>query len=78
MISYLKTFLIQNAWDDDYAKEQSRAIFTTICLMENIDADTAECDYILALMYDACIVPYVGFDSEEYENFKGYMLELIV
>ena len=80
LIEYLKDFLIQNNWCDKYTKEQARAIFTTICLMENIDADTAECDEILAYLYEeAEIVEVIDFDKyADYGSFKSYMLELIV
>lgn len=80
MVEYLRNFLIQNDWCEKYTKRQARAIFTTICLMENIDADTAECDYILSYVYnDADIVEVSDFDDlAEYDDFKNYMLELIV
>lgn len=80
LIEYLKDFLIQNNWCDKYTKEQARAIFTTICLTENIDADTAESDEILAYLYDeADVVEVIEFDElADYGSFKSYMLELIV
>ena len=71
---YLEQFLIQNNWDDSYTKEQARAIFTTICLVENIDADTAECDGILVHLYIKA-----GIDELcSYDEFDNYMVELIV
>lgn len=80
LIEYLKEFLIQNNWCDKYTKEQARAIFTTLCLMEYIDADTAECDEILSYLYDVSdIVEVIEFDEyADYGSFKGYMLKLIV
>ena len=80
MIEYLKNFLIQNDWCEKYTKEQARSIFTTICLMENIDADTAECDEILSYVYDESdVVETIEFDElATYGSFKNYMIELIV
>ena len=80
LIEYLKDFLIQNNWCDKYTKEQARAIFTTICLVENLDADTVECDEILVYLYEeAEIVEVIDFDEyADYGSFKSYMLELIV
>lgn len=72
--SYLEQFLIQNNWDDEYTKEQARAIFTTVCLFENIDADTSACDGILAhLFVKAAIDELVSYDE-----FENYMIKLIV
>jgi hypothetical protein len=80
LIEYLKQFLIQNDWCDKYTKEQARAIFTALCLMEYIDADTAECDEILSYVYEASdIVETIEFDDcASYGCFKTYMLKLIV
>lgn len=80
LLTYLEQFMIQNDWCDKYTKEQARAIFTTICLVGNIDADTAECDGILSYMYDAAgVVEVSDFDDlAEYDDFKNYMLALIV
>lgn len=80
LIEYLKNFLIETEdWNDNNIKEQARSIFTTICLVGNIDADTAECDLLLASLYDEYLVPFPElYNSDEYEDFKSYMLELIV
>ena len=80
MIKFLSNFLIQNDWIENYTKEQARAIFTTICLMENIDADTYECDRILSYIYEeGKIIESLEFDEcTDYRSFKNYMLELIV
>lgn len=71
--------MIQNDWCNKYTKEQARSIFTAICLFENIDADTNECDMILSDAYnDAMIYELAEFDElAEYDNFKSYMIELI-
>lgn len=50
---YLRQFMISNNWLDENIPEQARSIFTTICLMENIDADTKVCNKMLADLYDA-------------------------
>ena len=71
---YLEQFMIQNNWDDEYTHKQARSIFTTICLIENIDADTAECDAILAHLY----VKAAMDEFMSYDDFEDYMIELIV
>lgn len=79
-VEYLRDFLIQNNWCDNYTKVQARSMFTAICLFYDIDADTAECDHILSYVYnDSDIIEVSDFDDlAEYEEFKNYMLELIV
>lgn len=74
---YLKEFLIQNNWDDKYTRDQGRAIFTTICLTENIDVDTSECDCILQGLYNLAKIDVVS-GWEKYEDFERYMIELLV
>ena len=80
LIEYLKNFLIQNDWCEKYTKEQARAIFTTICLTQNIDADTKKCDEILMYVYDASdIVEVLDFDElAAFGSFVNYMVSLIV
>lgn len=80
MVEYLRNFLIQNDWCEEYTKRQARAIFTTICLFFDIDADTDECDNILSYVYDVANIADVSdFDDlAKYDDFKNYMLELIV
>ena len=80
LVEYLKEFLLQNSWCEKYTKEQARAIFTTICLTQDIDADTAECDNILSYVYDnSDIVETIEFDElATFSAFQSYMIGLIV
>ena len=74
LFNYLKSFMIGNGWHDGNTAEQARAMFTTICFVGNIDADTAECDNMLHTLYDECDME----DFVEYDDFESYMIELIV
>ena len=74
MFDYLKSFMIESYWEDA-AKEQSRAIFTTICLMGNIDVDTSTCDNLLHELWSDAAIGDLGVD---YDEFEDYMVELIV
>lgn len=68
LCNYLKRFVIANIWEDESIAEQARAIFSTICLVGNIDTDTARADRILYdLYYDSGIKDIMAFD--EFENF---------
>ena len=73
LIKYLKQFIIHNYWED--YKEQIRAIFTTICIIGNIEADTVECDDLLFALYDTADMLSMGIDCTE---FTAYMIELII
>ena len=44
LLNYLIDYMIQENWENKNVKEQARAIFTTICCVGNIEADTKECD----------------------------------
>ena len=52
---------------------QARAIFTTICMLEDIEADTFLSDNMLLDLYS--LLEHTDFTQEEFENF---MLEDIV
>lgn len=75
LFKYLKDFMIQNNWLDEYTLKQARAIFTTICLIGNIDADTAACDNMLLELYNKADIESVDIN---YDDFESFMVELIV
>ena len=74
LLNYLIDYMIQENWENKNVKEQARAIFTTICCVGNIEADTKECDEILSTLYLMSDLEYLI----EYEEFEDFMLELIV
>lgn len=72
---YLEKFMIQSDWLNKNVPEQARAIFTTICFVGNIDADTSKCDNLLLHLYNvACIEDC----DVSYEEFESFMVGLIV
>lgn len=75
ILKYLNQFLIQSNWLDENVPEQARALFTSWCLMENVDADTRKCDTTLLMLYDNAALESVDITYDEFENF---MVRLIV
>lgn len=75
LLKFLEQFMIQTNWDDERTLEQARAIFTTLCFIGNIDADTKECDDILFALYSKAAANELDM---KYEEFKNFMMELIV
>lgn len=75
ILKYLNQFLIQESWLDENVPEQARALFTSWCLMEDIDADTRKCDETLLMLYDNADLESVDITYDEFENF---MIGLIV
>lgn len=74
ILKYLEDFMIQTDWEDEKTPKQAKAIFTTLCFMGNIDADTKECDDILSTLYfRAALKELIAYDE-----FTNFMLELIV
>lgn len=74
LFSFLKCFMIGSRWHYGNTPEQARAIFTTICFVGNIDADTVECDNMLHTLYNEC-----GMENFiEYNDFEMFMVALIV
>jgi hypothetical protein len=74
LFNYLKSFMIESNWEDGNTAEQARAIFTSICFVGYIDADTAECDNILRTLYNEAAME----DIMSYDDFESFMIELIV
>lgn len=75
LFNYLKQFMIQSNWMDDKVMKQARALFTTICFVGNIDADTSTADNMLSELYQVSDVKSTGITYDEFELF---MCELIV
>lgn len=74
LLSFLQQFMIQSDWYYENSIKQARAIFTALCFIGNMEADTKECDDILLDLYDKA-----AFDeSYSFDEFTSYMVELIV
>lgn len=74
LLNYLIDFMVQSNWEDENTPEQVRAMFTTICFVGNINADTKECDDILSTLYWRAALE----ELIEYEEFTRFMLKLVV
>ena len=74
LFNYLKSFMLGSGWHDGNTAEQARAMFTTICFIGNVDADTAECDNMLLNLYNEAAME----DLIDYDDFESFMIELIV
>ena len=74
MFNYLKSVMVGSDWNNGNTAKQARAMFTTICFVGNIDADTSECDNMLHELYNES-----GMENfVEYDDFESYMITLIV
>lgn len=61
-------------WNDSKTKEQARAMFTTICILYDIEVDTMRCDMFLMKIYNESSLE----NLISYNVFTDYMIELIV
>lgn len=57
----------------DISSQQLKALFTSYCLMFNINEGTAECDAHLWHIFDI-----MKMDESLMDNFKKFMLEYLV
>lgn len=74
LVKYLADFMVQNNWDLLNIREQARALYTSICMVENLEADTYPADTILIeLYYGACVNELMPLAA-----FQEFMYELIV
>lgn len=74
LFNYLESFMIESNWDYDNTAKQARAIFTTICFVGNIDADTCKCEKMLSDLYWRSAMEEIM----EYDDFVTFMIELII
>lgn len=74
LLAFLQQFMVQSDWYYENSIKQARAIFTTLCFIGNMQADTKECDDILLDLYDKAAFE----DGYSFEEFTSYMVELIV
>lgn len=74
LFDYLKSFMIQSEWYNGNTAEQAKAMFTTLCFVGNVDADTMECDNMLLTLYNEAAME----DIMNYDDFETFMIELIV
>ena len=74
LFNYLKSFMIESEWNNGNTPKQARAMFTTLCFVGNIDADTMQCDNMLLTLYNEAAME----DIMEYDEFESFMIELIV
>lgn len=76
LYNLLETVTDNTNWNDIKADgKQARAVFTTICLMFDYEADTAATDGILQKLYCEYIE---GIYNISYATFENYMIEDIV
>lgn len=73
-LNYIIDYAIHTGWEDFHGKDQIRALFTSWCLINHIDADTKECDDALRNIYYRAAID----ELEEYDDYVRFMVEFIV
>lgn len=73
-LDYLERFMITENWADGNTPEQARAIFTTACIVGELQADTLKADGILKDLYKKAALE----DLISYDDFENFMYELLV
>lgn len=71
----LKMFMLQSNWLDDNTSEKARTLFTTLCFMGGIDADTSICNNMLLELYNDQDMESIDIS---YDKFENYMVKLII
>lgn len=74
LLRIIKDFLFKYKWDEDHVPEQVRSLFTTICITDNLNADTKKVDEVLSYLYYKTDVR----KSLTYQQFENFMLEFII
>lgn len=73
---FLDKFAEQSeGWEDaELQKEQFRSLFTAWCLLNNVDADTRQCDEKLRKLYEKARLE----ELIDFEDFCNYMLRYLI
>lgn len=75
LYEYLKQVMAQSNWLDGNIPKQARAIFSTICILGHIQADTAVYDRMIFDLYESPGMKDAGISCDEFDLF---MCEYIV
>lgn len=73
-LNYIIDFATDTEWGDLKRREQLRALFTSWCFIYGINADSKECDDVMAIIYKKVLMEPVI----DYCGLEKYMIELIV
>lgn len=73
-LDYLERFMMTENWADGNTPKQARAIFTTACIVGELQADTLKADSILKDLYKKAALE----DLISYDDFENFMYELLV
>lgn len=77
--SYMYGFIDSHEWTEPNFMEQLRALFMTICLIGNVDADTSLCDKMTLEMYGKLSMRDIEQRIDlSYDDFVNYMVQYIV
>jgi hypothetical protein len=71
----LKLFIIHSDWLNINTQEQARALFTTLCIIGGMEADTSVCDNILLELYNNLGTQNIDI---QYNDFENFMIGLMV
>lgn len=75
LYNWLTYYIDGNYWNDENVPEVARSVFTTLCLTEDIIADTSECDAVLNALFKKLMSED---EKPSYKNFENFMIKFIV
>ncbi|MDE6625594.1 MAG: hypothetical protein K2K56_04405 [Lachnospiraceae bacterium] len=77
--TFMYEFIDSHEWLEPNFREQLRALFMTICLIGNVDADTALCGRMTREMYEKLIAHDIDQRIDlSYDDFANFMIQYIV
>lgn len=62
----------------DIYSRQARALFTSVCITQNIQADTSICDSLLSELYALSVTAETKNKNFGYDAFESFMLSDII
>lgn len=78
-LDYIASFVKENSFYEEIARDQLRILWTAYCLHHGLDADTNEYDSDLVRVWDAiCASELDTADWSDYEAFQRFMYRYLV
>lgn len=71
----LKIFIDHADWLNINTQEQARALFTALCIIGGVEADTSVCDNMLLELYNDLGTQNIDI---RYNDFENFMIGLMV
>jgi len=78
-LKFMAAYAMESCFDEDICRDRLRMLWTAYCLRHGLDADTAEYDNDLTMLWEVVSeVEGETSDWSDFDSFDGFMCEYLV